>query len=230
MSYYGYILLFSFLGPFALSFDKKVAYIKNVPRLLIPFCLVSGLFLIWDQVFTVKGIWGFNAVHTAHIFLGKLPLEEVLFFIVVPYNCIFIFEVLGAYFNIKNNRFFNRAFFGVFMVLGGALLLLQPTGWYTLTAVGFAFALCIGLLVFNPKWLTHFLLSFIVCLLPFLVVNGLLTGAATTLPVVWYAPAEFSGWRIITIPVEDLFYNFDLFLGFVGFYQLGPLRLPLSKQ
>jgi len=69
----------------------------------------------------------------------------------------------------------------------------------------------------------------LVCLLPFLIVNGLLTGSATTLPVVWYNPAEFSGWRIITIPVEDLFYNFDLLVGFVAFFNLGNKRLALSK-
>jgi lycopene cyclase domain-containing protein len=73
------------------------------------------------------------------------------------------------------------------------------------------------------------MVSFLVCLLPFLIVNGLLTGAATTLPVVWYNPAEFSGWRIITIPVEDLFYNFDLLVGFVAFFNLGNKRLALSK-
>lgn len=229
MSYYGYILLFSFLGPFALSFDKKVAYIKKVPRLILPVLIVSGLFLVWDQWFTEKGVWGFTIAHTAHIFLGKLPLEEILFFVVVPYNCIFIYEVMGAYFRIENKARLNRVFFGVFFGLGALLILQQPSGWYTLSSVLLAFALSAVLLIVNPNWLTQFVVSFLVCLLPFLIVNGLLTGAATTLPVVWYNPAEFSGWRIITIPVEDLFYNFDLLVGFVAFFNLGNNRLALSK-
>ena len=229
MSYYGYILLFSFLGPLALSFDKKVAYYKRIRHLLVPIVLVSGLFLVWDQWFTEQGVWGFTAAHTAHIFLGKLPLEEILFFVVVPYNCIFIYEVMGAYFRIENKPTVNRLFFGGFFALGGLLILQQPTGWYTLSSVLFAFALSILLLVFNPKWLTQFVVSFLVCLIPFLIVNGLLTGAATTLPVVWYSPVEFSGWRIITIPAEDLFYNFDLLVGFVAFFNLSSNRLALSK-
>jgi lycopene cyclase domain-containing protein len=229
MSYYGYILLFSFLGPLALSFDKKVAYYKRVRHLIVPIILVSGLFLIWDQWFTEKGVWGFTMAHTAHIFLGKLPLEEILFFVVVPYNCMFIFEVIGVYFQPKNKAILNRVFFGTFLLLGLTLLIQQPTGWYTLSAILLAILLSITLLIYNPTWLSQFVISFLVCLLPFLVVNGLLTGAATTLPVVWYNPAEFSGWRIITIPAEDLFYNFDLLVGFVVFFKLSSERLSLSK-
>jgi lycopene cyclase domain-containing protein len=229
MSYYGYILLFSFLGPLALSFDKKVAYYKRVRHLIVPIILVSGLFLIWDQWFTKKGVWGFTMAHTAHIFLGKLPLEEILFFVVVPYNCMFIFEVIGVYFQPKNKAILNRVFFGTFLLLGLTLLIQQPTGWYTLSAILLAILLSITLLIYNPTWLSQFVISFLVCLLPFLVVNGLLTGAATTLPVVWYNPAEFSGWRIITIPAEDLFYNFDLLVGFVVFFKLSSERLSLSK-
>jgi lycopene cyclase domain-containing protein len=229
MSYYGYILLFSFLGPLALSFDKKVAYYKRVRHLIVPIILVSGLFLIWDQWFTEKGVWGFTMAHTAHIFLGKLPLEEILFFVVVPYNCMFIFEVIGVYFQPKNKALLNRVFFGTFLLLGLTLLIQQPTGWYTLSAVLLAILLSITLLIYNPTWLSQFVISFLVCLLPFLVVNGLLTGAATTLPVVWYNPAEFSGWRIITIPAEDLFYNFDLLVGFVVFFKLSSTRLSLRK-
>lgn len=229
MSYYGYILLFSFLGPLALSFDKKVAYYKQVRRLIVPVILVSGLFVIWDQWFTEKAVWGFTAAHTAHIFIGKLPIEEILFFVIVPYNCIFIYEVMGAYFRLENKPKLNRLFFVGFFALGMLLILQQPTGWYTLSSVLFAFALSVALLIVNPKWLTQFVVSFLVCLIPFLIVNGLLTGAATTLPVVWYNPAEFSGWRIITIPAEDLFYNFDLFVGFVAFFNLSSKRLTLSK-
>ncbi len=230
MSYYGYILLFSFLGPLALSFDQKVAYYKKIPRIILPLLLVSGLFLIWDQWFTELGVWGFNLVHTAHIVIGKLPLEEVLFFIIIPYNCLFIYEVIGAYFHIENKTKFNRLFFLVLFILGLSLIALQPAGWYTLCSVLLAILMGLTLLVLNPGWLTQLILSFLVCLLPFLIVNGLLTGVATELPVVWYSPREISGWRILTIPLEDVFYNFDLFVGFVAFFNLDTRRLFLRKQ
>lgn len=219
MSFYGYILLFSFLGPLALSFDRKVAYYRNIPKLLLPLLLVSGFFLVWDHCFTSMGVWGFNTHLVSTCFMGKLPLEEVLFFVVVPYNCLFIFDVLGAYFKPQNKRRFNGCFLVFFGILGLVLLIKNPTGWYTITAVTFALVLSVILVYFNPPWCSQFLWSFVVCLIPFLVVNGLLTGVVTPRPVVWYNEAEFSKWRILTIPVEDLFYNFDLLLGFVVLYK-----------
>lgn len=215
MTYYGYILLLSFLGPLCLSFDRKVAYYRTIPQLFLPLLLVSGLFLVWDHWFTSLGVWGFNKAYVSSVFLGRLPLEEVLFFVVVPYNCLFIYQVVGAYFKPSSNRRFNGWFMFLFALLGGFLYIKNPTGWYTLTAVSFALFLMLILLYYNPTWTTHFIIAFLVCLLPFLVVNGLLTGVATPEPVVWYNQQSFSGWRMATIPVEDLFYNFDLFLGFV---------------
>lgn len=230
MSYYGYILLFAFLGPFCLSFDKKVAYFKNIPRLIVPIIFVSGLFLIWDQWFTDKGVWGFNRNYVSGIYLGKLPLEEVLFFIVVPYNCLFIYEVIGAYFKPLNLALLNRLFFSLFGFLGVLLLIKTPMGWYPYTAVILSLVMALFLVLRAPVWLSHFVISYLICLIPFLVVNGLLTGAATENPVVWYNEQEFSGWRILTIPVEDLFYNFDLLIGFVLLFELQKETLAPRNQ
>lgn len=60
----------------------------------------------------------------------------------------------------------------------------------------------------TPSWYPKFALAFVVALLPFLVVNGILTGFFTPEPVVWYNENHIMGPRIGTIPVEDMFYNF----------------------
>jgi hypothetical protein len=31
-------------------------------------------------------------------------------------------------------------------------------------------------------------------------------------PIVWYNEEHIIGWRIVTIPVEDLFYNYSMLL------------------
>src|SRR6478609_5864849 len=98
-SHYAYLLLnlLSVLFPFLLSFDKKVAFYKHW-RYLFPAIFITGVFFIaWDMLFTAKGIWSFNPHYITGIYIYNLPLEEVLFFLCVPYACVFIYEVMNAY-------------------------------------------------------------------------------------------------------------------------------------
>ncbi len=229
MSLYAWVLLLSFLGPFFLSFDKKVAFYHKWKHLLLPLFFVSVPFIFWDHFFTELGLWGFTQRYIGGWFLGSLPIEECLFFVVVPYNCVFIYEVLGKYFTIEMKTRFNACFFVVFILAGLALVLGNLGAWYTMTAVPFALSIALVLWLLNPKWLTHFIFTYLVCLIPFLIVNGVLTGAVTQGPIVWYHPTGFSGIRMVTIPVEDLFYNFDLLLGTVVFYNLSK-NLFLSQK
>ncbi|TAE52960.1 MAG: lycopene cyclase domain-containing protein, partial [Bacteroidetes bacterium] len=53
-----------------------------------------------------------------------------------------------------------------------------------------------------PSWWGRFFLAWMVCLIPFFIVNGVLT----SLPVVWYNNAQNLGIRLGTIPIEDSMY------------------------
>ena len=76
------------------------------------------------------------------------------------------------------------------------------TAW-TLCALWIAFTAFIQ----KAPWMGRFYFAYAVLLLPFLVVNGILTGTGLEREVVWYDSAENLGVRILTIPVEDVFYG-----------------------
>ncbi|MFM7682713.1 MAG: lycopene cyclase domain-containing protein [Bacteroidota bacterium] len=219
MSVYGWVILFSIAGPFALSFDKKVNFIRYWKPILISVVCVGIPFLIWDELFTQLEVWGFNSTYLFGIYLGHLPLEEVLFFLVVPYCCVFIHEVLTTYFpNMKLDV--TAKFFGIIMLaLSIILVILNPTNYYTLSACSLTSIYILIAFIRKFHWFSSFAFTYLVCLIPFLIVNGILTGSMTDEPIVWYSEKHITGFRILTIPFEDLFYNFSFLFPIIWIFE-----------
>ncbi|MCE2713439.1 MAG: lycopene cyclase domain-containing protein [Cryomorphaceae bacterium] len=220
MSLYGWVILGSISGPFFLSFDKKVAFYKYWKYLFPSIFGIAILFLLWDEYFTQNKIWGFTPQYLSGIYLGHLPLEEVLFFLVVPYACFFIYEVLKSYFpNIQTARIGQILAFKI-TLLGLILGIVYLDNWYTSSACIAAALLTIGIyFIQKASWYGQFALTYIVVLIPFVIVNGILTGAITPEPIVWYSSEHIMGPRIYTIPVEDLFYNYAMLLPMTALYE-----------
>jgi len=209
MSWYLWINVLSFIGPLVLSFDKKVHFYKKWKTVLPAIVVIGTLFIIWDIYFTANGIWGFNPDYLSGINVFNLPIEECLFFFTVPYACIFIFECVKAYFpNFRPVQF--AYYFALFFTLSAVVLaIIHYQNWYTFTALlGAGLLNWIIYFGWTPKWYPHFVISFLITMVPFLIVNGVLTGAITPEPIVWYNEDHIMGPRIVTIPVEDIFYNF----------------------
>ena len=62
----------------------------------------------------------------------------------------------------------------------------------------------------TPQLLSSFIVSYIFILIPFFIINGLLTGSFILDEIVWYNDNYNLGIRIGTIPFEDIFYGFSL--------------------
>jgi lycopene cyclase domain-containing protein len=209
---YAAIMLGSLIGPLALSFDKKVAFYKTWPAVFKAMLLPALVYIIWDAFFTHKGVWQFNPQYITGIKIFNLPIEEVAFFFIVPYCCTFVYACIKAYFpKIPKTAFVTI----VFWMLVVALLvfgLLHINKYYTsytflLNAVLLSVWL-LGKKYFSNTNTTTFGIAYLVILIPFLIVNGFLTA----IPVVIYNNTENLGFRITTIPFEDIFYGLILVL------------------
>ncbi len=209
--HYSYLLLnlLSVLFPFLLSFDKKVAFYKHW-KYMFPAIIITGIFFIaWDMLFTAQGIWSFNSRYVLGITIYNLPLEEVLFFLCVPYSCVFIYEVMNAYVNRDVLGGCGKRISILVSVLSLISCVLYYDKTYTLVNAGICLALVLyATFIYKFRNLGRFYLAFVVSLVPFLICDGLITG----LPIVWYNDAENMGIRIYSIPLEDVFYCLSLLL------------------
>lgn len=205
-------LLINFLTvlfPVILSFDKRVRFYRNW-KYIFPGLFITGLlFLFWDYLFTVYGVWSFNPDYVIGIYIRDLPLEEILFFVTVPFACIFIYECLNYYIR-KDLLKSSSLFISYFLMLMSALLVIAYYDRvYTLITFGLlAGVLIIAEFVFKSSFLSRFYLAYLVSLIPFYIVNGILT----SIPVVMYNDAENMGFRAGTIPFEDHFYSMSMLL------------------
>ena len=183
--------------------------------------LPAIFYIIWDIVFTKQGVWSFNENYITGIKLANLPIEEVLFFFVVPYCCVFIYECIRCYFpNISSN------YFSGWMLNTIGIMLLVAAIFYHERAYTFFTFFFNGIFIFiiasQKKYFRNFnnsafLIAYAIILIPFLIINGLLT----SIPVVLYNDNENLAYRIYTIPFEDIFYGMLLIMmNVVGFERL----------
>ncbi len=214
-SHYTYLLILglSLLGPLALSFDKKVAFYSKWRNLFGALWLPALFYIIWDVWFTQMGIWQFNQRYIIEAtMVYNLPLEEILFFFVVPFCCVFIYECIRCYFPNMTNTTFTSRFLQSIGVLLLILAIMYHNRYYTFFTSLFNVAAILMIFIFRSYCkgfnITAFLVSYLISLIPFLIVNGFLTA----LPVVIYNDEHNLQLRLTTIPVEDIFYGMLLIM------------------
>lgn len=216
---YLYINLAVILGPLALSFDKHLKFYKSWTAFLKAWLWVALPFLIWDVLFTANGIWGFNERYLSGISLLGLPLGEILFFASIPYSCIFLYRTFEHHFPKFKLAIKGIKWFAALLILFGALLILVGwMRWYSMTVGIILCAMAVYYSQQKDAFHARFAIIFILTLIPFLVVNGLLTGSWIEEEIVWYNNMQNSTLRIGTIPVEDLAYAFTLLYPFTRLY------------
>jgi len=167
-------------------------------------------FVIWD--FLVTGTWWhFNPDYVTsltYIPQLRLPLEEILFFITVPFAILTLVEnMLSKDWFLKqlsNTQYLTSIIGAVKLVLGVLLILsVFNTWWYTATVL-----LLLIVLDYNMLKKRSFFLGFVFTLGATLIFNYYLT----SIPIVLYNDMYKSSILIGTIPIEDFGYAVILYI------------------
>lgn len=170
-------------------------------------------FIIWDIYFTYKGYWGFNEVYLSGISVLNLPIEEWMFFICIPYACVFThLALLELKPDLSLSRKVTEIVTLVLFVVFILVFIFNYDKAYTSLNMIFSFVVLATVRYFLPDILPSFYLTFLVMLIPFFIVNGILTGTGIEGNVVWYNDVENLGIRLASIPVEDTAYAFSMIL------------------
>jgi len=199
--------------PLISNIKWKFKYHHYHKHLFPSIAIVGSSYVIWDIIVTHRGDWWFNSKYLIGVNILGLPIEEILFFVTVPYSCIFIYENL-CHFTIEKEVIYSKFFYYLIMTLFFIFGLIYVKQDYTILSL---FSCGLFFLVSNTFYSKilksrNYWLYIIISFIPFIFFNYLLT----SLVVVFYNPDAILGIRITTIPLEDFFYNYSM----LSFYLL----------
>jgi lycopene cyclase domain-containing protein len=207
--------------PLIRSFEPRINFYSKWKALFAAIFLVGAFFIVWDVLFTMHGVWGFNPKYLSGIYIFHLPLGEWLFFVTVPYACVFIYEVLNYFWPNSPTADKISKYITLFLIGLSAAIVIA----FISRAYPFWNFLFLGLFLLflhfylRPIWMGKLYRAYAVGLIGFFLVNGILTGTGIEEQVVWYNSFEIIGIRFGTIPFEDGFYGFLLIAMVVTLYE-----------
>lgn len=236
--YYMLVNLGCLIVPFFAGFHPRLQFHKQWKRFFPAVAAMMCLFIPWDIYFTVNSIWGFNTEYTTGIFLLRLPIEEWLFFVCIPYACIFTYHCFQI---LMKQVPFEKALHLLAWALAITSLIVAFcfTGrWYTYTAHLLCGIILLVHLLRRTTWLTRFVFMYLVILPAFIASNGILTGITfwkypflnhhpenIAEKIVWYDNAHNLQVRLFSIPLDDIAYGLVMLLIPVTIYEVFKTRL-----
>lgn len=192
--------------PLIASFHAKTPFYKEWRHTVPAIFITAALFIIWDIYFIHLGVWRFNPRYILGMYIVNLPLEEVAFFIAIPYACLFVFYCMTRFKKPKSNKAINT----LTLIIAAAAALTAFDQYkliYTSSTLLLVSILLIIFFTYGRSHLTNFWVAFALSLIPFVFANGLLTGSWIREPVVIYNDSYNLKVRLMTIPVEDIGYG-----------------------
>lgn len=219
---YTYLLinLLSVSIPFIASFDRRLNFYKQWKFFFPGLLITAAFFITWDVFFTKMGIWGFNPKYLTGIKILNLPMEEWMFFITIPYASVFTYESLNYLISKDYLSKYTKPISWTLIIIFVGVGVLYFDHFYTSVTFGLtAIFLLIHLYILKSNYLGRFYFAYLIILIPFFIVNGILTGSFIEGEVVFYNDNMNLGVRLFTIPVEDSVYGLLLILMNITFFE-----------
>ena len=220
--------LFSVMIPLIFSFHPKIRFYEKFKAVFAANAVSAICFISWDVAFTAKRIWGFNEQYIVGLHFLNLPIEEVLFFFCIPFACLFTYH---CFIIIFRKRPHEKRFTGISIcILFIAGIFFWENTYTAATFISTSILLFVCRYILHIDWAGQLYRACVFLLIPFLAVNGILTGTGLTEPIVWYNSNETMNFRILTIPFEDVFFGFELIFMTTFFYELFQRLLHRKKH
>jgi lycopene cyclase domain-containing protein len=90
------VLAFIVMGTIWLEFVVGAQVLRKPLRLILAIVPVFSGLVIWDLYAISQGHWWFNEKYVTGWQIGIIPIEELLFFLIVPMASIYSFEAVRA--------------------------------------------------------------------------------------------------------------------------------------
>lgn len=226
---YFLVIFLTVIVCFIFSFHKRIQFNRHFTAFLKAGILVAIPFISWDIWFTAHKVWWFNTDYTIGLILFGLPVEEWLFFICIPFSCVFTYFCLDKFFDFDWANAFSTIIVFVSVIVCVVMAMLHYNKAYTcVTAIATAATLIYLHFIARAAWIGKASLVFTILMLGFFPVNGVLTGTGLESPIVNYNPKHFLNVRILTVPIEDAAYGYTQFL--LNIYLFKIFRKPLDTH
>lgn len=232
MKPYTYLLInfLTIVVCFIFSFHPKIRFDKYFGAFIKTSATVAIPFILWDAWFTNSGVWWFNQDYVLGISIIGMPVEEWLFFICIPFSCVFTYYCLLKFFDLKWAEKLSKLIIFVVLTVSITGFFIFYNKIYTaVTAIVTIVTVAYLGLIARYELFGRASLIYLILMLGFIPVNGTLTGTGLESAIVNYNSEEIIGLRILTIPIEDFIYGYVMFL--LNIYIFGLLtKFPSSIQ
>jgi len=200
---------------------KQLNFARNSKFIILAVLINVFAFSVPTEFLTQLKVIVFNPPYLTGLTLWELPVEELLLSLVLPLCGLAIYLFLNVRFPDNTPEKYSLAVSNIMLGICIAMLYFGHQKLYTV----FTFSLLLVFLLYieyvnKLRFMYQFYRAYLVSLLPFYLVYGLIT----SLPVLQFNTAETLNFSLFNIPFESHFYFMGMLLLSIYLYELFKIR------